>query len=47
MTDDYKAGDNKFTGQIKKVVIEVGPVKLGAADQEKLRRAKTAITLAE
>jgi hypothetical protein len=32
VTDDYKEGDNKFTGKIKKVVIEVAPVKLGAAD---------------
>ena len=35
MTDDYKEGDNKFTGKIQKVVIEVGPVQLGAADQER------------
>jgi hypothetical protein len=37
VTDDYKEGDNKFTGKIQKVVIEVGPIKLGAADQKKLR----------
>jgi arylsulfatase len=37
VTDDYKEGDNKFTGKIQKVVIEVGPVKLGAADQKKLK----------
>ncbi len=39
MTDDYKQGDNKFTGKIHKVVIEVGPVKLGAADKEELRKS--------
>ncbi len=40
VTDDYKGGDNKFTGKIRKVVIEVGPVKLGAADREGLRKAE-------
>ena len=39
MTDDYKEGDNKFTGKIQKVVIEVGPVKLAAADVKQLREA--------
>ena len=42
VTDDYKEGDNKFTGKIKKVVIEVGPVKLGAADREKLKKSRAA-----
>jgi arylsulfatase A-like enzyme len=37
VTSDYKEGDNKFTGKIKKVVIDLGPVKLGEADQKKLR----------
>lgn len=32
VTDDYKEGDNKFTGTIQKVVIEVGAIKL--ADRE-------------
>jgi hypothetical protein len=36
VSDDYKEGDNKFTGKIQKVVIEVGPVKMGADDQKKL-----------
>jgi arylsulfatase len=39
VTDDYKEGDNKFTGKIKKVVIEVEPLKLGAADLQELERA--------
>ena len=47
VTDDYKQGDNKFTGKIQKVVIEVGPVKLGAADQEQLQRAHAARKAAE
>ena len=32
VTDDYKAGDNKFIGRIQKVVVEVSPVKLGAVE---------------
>jgi arylsulfatase A-like enzyme len=32
VSDDYKEGDNAFTGKIRKVTIEVGPVKLSAAD---------------
>lgn len=38
VTDDYKERDNKFTGKIKKVVIEVGPLQLGAADMDELRK---------
>ena len=38
VTDDYKEGDNKFTGKIHKVIVEVGPLKIGAADQEELRQ---------
>ena len=47
VSDDYKAGDNKFTGKIHKVTVEVGPVQLGAADHEGLRKAATARRLAE
>jgi arylsulfatase len=32
VSDDYKQGDNKFTGTIKQVVIEVGTVKLAASN---------------
>ena len=39
VSDDYKAGDNRFTGTIRKVVIKVGPLQLGAADREKIERA--------
>jgi Sulfatase len=39
VTADYKEGDNKFTGKIHKVVVEVGPVRLAAADLEDLRKA--------
>jgi hypothetical protein len=47
VSDDYKEGDNKFTGKIHKVVIEVGPLKLGAADKEGLRKAEAVRRAAE
>jgi arylsulfatase A-like enzyme len=47
VSDDYKQGDNKFTGRIQKVVIEVGPVKLGAADKEDMKKAEQTRRLAE
>ncbi|MEX2172582.1 MAG: arylsulfatase [Pirellulales bacterium] len=33
VTDDYEEGDNKFTGTIQQVLIEVGPLKIGAVDK--------------
>ena len=47
VSNDYKEGDNKFTGKIQKVVIEIGPLQLGAADREELRRAAFARKAAE
>lgn len=47
VSDDYKERENTFTGKIKKVVIEVGPVKLAAADQEELRKTNVALKVAE
>jgi arylsulfatase A-like enzyme len=47
VSDDYKEGDNKFTGKIVKVVLDVGPLKLGAADKEDLKKAEHARRLAE
>jgi arylsulfatase A-like enzyme len=47
VTDDYKEGDNKFTGKIQKVVIEVGSVKLAAADREGLQKTNLARKAAE
>jgi arylsulfatase A-like enzyme len=47
VTDDYKEGDNKFTGKIQNVVIEVGPVKLAAADKERLQKTTLARKAAE
>jgi hypothetical protein len=47
VTDDYKEGDNKFSGKIQKVVIEVGPLKLAAADRESLQKTTLARKAAE
>lgn len=47
VSDDYKAGDNHFTGKIKKVVVEVGPVKLAASEAEGLRKTNIARKAAE
>jgi arylsulfatase len=47
VSDDYKEGENKFTGKIKKVVVEVGPVKLAAADRDELRKKNIALKAAE
>jgi arylsulfatase len=47
VTDDYKEGDNKFTGKIQKVVIEVGLVELGTTDMEELQKMKVVRKAAE
>jgi arylsulfatase len=47
VSDDYKPGESKFTGKIHKVVVEVGPVKLGAIDRQELRKAEFARKAAE
>jgi arylsulfatase len=47
VTDDYKEGDNKFTGKIRKVTIDVSPLRIGATDLEKLRMAQLKLRAAE
>jgi len=47
VSSDYKEGDNAFTGTIRKVVVEVGPVKLAAASLDELRQARIARKAAE
>jgi arylsulfatase len=37
VTADYQEGQNKFTGKIQKVVVEIGPLELSAAEHEGLR----------
>jgi arylsulfatase len=44
---DYKEGDNKFTGRIHKVTIEIAPLKLAAAEHQELHRAQLARKAAE
>ena len=39
MTEDYRPYDNKFTGGLKKVVIELGKSGLAASDDKKLEEA--------
>ena len=36
VSDDYRQGDNKFTGKINKVTIDLGPSKLSDADEKKM-----------
>jgi hypothetical protein len=45
VSDDYKEGDNKFTGKIHKVVIELGKDDLKPEEKEEVRRAKANIDL--
>jgi hypothetical protein len=42
VSDDYKQGDNKFTGTIVKVTIDVSPPGLSAADQKAVGDAEDA-----
>jgi arylsulfatase len=39
VSDDYKQGDNKFTGKIAKVTIDLSPSKLSGADEKKVEEA--------
>ena len=43
VTDDYKAGDNKFTGKINKVTIQVGKSNLS----EEAQRANVDLSIKE
>ncbi|WP_437191081.1 arylsulfatase [Planctomicrobium sp. SH527] len=47
VTEEYKERDNKFTGKIKKMVIDVGPAKVAATEAEGLRKAEVARKAAE
>ena len=38
MSNDYKEGDNKFAGTIKKVTIKLKPDNLTAKDKEEVSR---------
>ncbi len=45
VSEDY-ASPNRFTGTIKKIVVDSQPAKLSAADQEKLRKMERKVRLA-
>src|SRR5438132_9586103 len=47
VSDDYKQGDNKFTGKIDKVTIDVGPSKLSDADEKQVEEAEEAAAVIE
>jgi arylsulfatase len=47
VSNDYKEGDNKFTGKIVKVVIDVKPSGLSAADQKAIGDAEENAAAAE
>src|SRR6266571_4684935 len=39
VSNDYKQGDNKFTGKIDKVTIDLSASKLSGADEKKVEEA--------
>ena len=39
VSNDYKEGDNKFTGIIEKITIDIDPSKLSKEDEEKVEQA--------
>jgi arylsulfatase len=47
VSDDYPKRDNRFTGLIRKVTIEVGELKLGRDESAEVQRASVARKLAE
>ena len=40
VSNDYKAGENKFTGKIVKVTIDTKPSNLSAADKKTVEEAQ-------
>ena len=47
VSNDYKQGDNKFTGKIVKVTIDVKPSQLSAADKKAVEDAEDAAAIIE
>jgi len=47
VSNDYKQGDNKFTGKIVKVTIDVKPSALSAADEKAVKDAEDAAAIVE
>jgi arylsulfatase len=42
VSNDYKEGENKFTGRIQKIVIDTGKSALSDIDQKKTQEAEAA-----
>jgi arylsulfatase len=47
VSNDYKEGDNRFTGRIVKVTVDVKPSGLSAADKKAIEDAEAAAAAAE
>ena len=47
VSNDYKQGDNKFTGIIEKITIDIDPSKLSKEDEEKVEQADQEAAAAE
>jgi arylsulfatase len=47
VSNDYKEGDNRFTGRIVKVTVDVKPFGLSAADKKAIEDAEAAAVAAE
>jgi arylsulfatase len=47
VSNDYKQGDNKFTGKIDKVTIDLSASKLSGADEKKVEEAGEAAAFIE
>ena len=47
VSNDYKQGDNKFTGTIEKITINIDPSKLSKEDEEKIEQAEEEAAAAE
>jgi hypothetical protein len=47
VSDDYKQADNKFTGKIDKVTIDLSPSKLSDADEKKVEETGEAAAAIE
>jgi len=47
VSNDYQPGNNRFTGTIVKVTIDVKPVTMGAGDQKRIQDAEAAVEAAE
>ncbi len=47
VSNDYKERDNKFTGTIKKITVDVKPFNFGAQDKKNIEDEEDAAAIAE